>query len=231
MGGGADLRPLTGAQRGVWMAQTLAPESARFHTADAIELRGPVEVDRLAHAIRTVLDGAEALHARFLDTADGPRQALRPERDWPLERVDLRAESDPAAAADARMARDLRTPIDLATDRLFHAALLRTGDDTWTWYLRIHHIATDAYATALLIRRVADRYTAAVTGADEPPLALSPLESLLAVDAAYDGGDDHAADRAFWSERLAGHATPPTLGGAGGGGEPARAAIRVRDDA
>ncbi|MDO9356215.1 MAG: condensation domain-containing protein, partial [Solirubrobacteraceae bacterium] len=170
--------PLTGAQQGVWLAQALAPADPIYNTADAVELTGAVDEAALAAQIRHVLDGAEALHVVFVEGPSGPRQLTREDRDWPLPVLDLRGEADPRAAAEHFMQTDLRTPVDLARDRLFATALLRTGETAWTWYLRIHHIATDAYATALLMRRVAER---SVAGTDpKAPLNLAGIDALVA---------------------------------------------------
>lgn len=205
--------PLTGAQAGIWLAQQLAPGSPVYNTADAVELEGAFDESVIATSIRAVLDEAEALHARFLDTADGPVQVLQRARDWALPAVDLRGTPDPSAAADAWMADDLAQAVDLSAGPLFTAALLRTGDTAWTWYLRIHHIATDAYATALLMRRVAERVAA---GGGQPAPAPKPfgtIADLVDAEGAYRASEAFLADRAFWAARLAGHTAPATLAG------------------
>ncbi len=206
-----DGLPLTGAQQGVWFAQALAPDNPIFNTADAVEITGPVDELVLATEIRRVLDGAEALHVRFADRPDGPAQHPRSERDWPLPILDLRGHRDPGAAAIAFMETDLQAPVSLARDRLFASALMRTGDAAWTWYLRIHHIATDAYATALLMRRVAERYTADADPDRPAPLHLGSLQSLVDADREYHRSDAPESDRRYWRERLHGHTAPATL--------------------
>lgn len=223
--------PLTGAQAGIWLAQQLAPGSPVFNTADAVELVGPFDEAVVASSIRAVLDEAEALHARFVDSPDGPRQVLLASRDWPLPVVDLRADADPSAAAGAWMADDLARPADLATGPLFTSALLRTGDETWTWYLRIHHIATDAYATALLMRRVAERVAAGGVEPDPAPKPFGTVAELVDAEEAYRASDAYRSDRAFWADRLAGHTAPATLAGTSVGAVPSPVRAQVIVDA
>ena len=50
--------PLTTAQQGVWFAQQLDPHSTAFMTAERLELRGPVDDDALAAAIRAAVERA-----------------------------------------------------------------------------------------------------------------------------------------------------------------------------
>lgn len=209
--------PLTGAQAGIWLAQQLAPGSAVYNTADAVELSGPLDEAVVAASIRAVLDEAEALHARFVDGPDGPVQLLRDPTTtagaWDLPVLDLRGEVDPAGAAEAYLAADLARAVDLAVDPLFATALLRTGDEAWTWYLRIHHIATDAYATALLMRRVAERVAAGGATPEPAPKPFGTVQELVEAEAAYRASDGYLADRTFWADRLAGHVAPATLAG------------------
>jgi hypothetical protein len=127
------------------------------------------------------------------------------------------------------MATDLAAAADLASGPLFTTALLRTGDEAWTWYLRIHHIATDAYATALLMRRVAERVAAGGLEPDPAPKPFGTVAELVDAEDAYRASDAYLADRAFWAERLAGHAAPATLAGetAGASPDPVRAQVIV----
>ncbi len=81
---------LTAAQEGIWFAQQLDPGSAAFVTAEALELRGPVDLDLLARAIRTAVDEADGLHVRLVGDGPVPRQRPQTPGRWPLPVVDLR---------------------------------------------------------------------------------------------------------------------------------------------
>jgi hypothetical protein len=101
-----ELLELTGAQLGIWNAQWLEPDSPHYLVGDVVEIDGEqtLDVGALTEAVRRTLDEAETLHLRFHDTPDGPRQTLTDEPVAPPEVVDLRAESDPVAAAHAAVA-------------------------------------------------------------------------------------------------------------------------------
>ncbi|MYV68782.1 hypothetical protein GT043_23145, partial [Streptomyces sp. SID2131] len=88
--------PLTGGQSGIWLAQQIEPDGSAYHIAFVLRLRGDIDTDRLAAAVRRAVEEAESLHVRITDAgADGaPRQV--PVR-FPVDvaRVDLRGETDP----------------------------------------------------------------------------------------------------------------------------------------
>ncbi|MEK9520920.1 amino acid adenylation domain-containing protein [Streptomyces venezuelae] len=200
--------PVTGGQAGIWLAQQLEPDSSAYNIVFALHLRGAVDLDRLTAAVRQAVEEAECLHVRITPGDDGPRQTPRT-RPVPadLTVVDLREAADPEAAAAAWVAADRDQPVNLALDPLFAHALLRLADDRVVWSQRYHHIALDGMGVALITRRAGELYTAGDTAA---PSDWS-LSRLVAADRAYRASGLHAADRAWWLERMAGRTEPVRL--------------------
>ncbi|MBS7539011.1 amino acid adenylation domain-containing protein [Ancylobacter lacus] len=198
----ATLLPLAEAQEGLWFAQRRAPHDPLFNTGQYVELRGPLDRAAFAAAVNQALAEAEALALRFVDTSEGPRQAVDPARRPALVEVDLAAATDPFAAATARIATEMARPVDPLREALAATTLYRLGEGRHVWHLRIHHLAIDGYGILLLTRRVAELYNAAVAG--EPAGApLTPFAVALAEDAAYRAGPKREADAAFWRAAFA----------------------------
>ncbi|MFD8318723.1 amino acid adenylation domain-containing protein [Kitasatospora purpeofusca] len=212
--------PLLATQAAIWYAQALDPDSPVYNTGDAVEITGPLDAALFESALRRTVDEADALSAVVVaedpDTEDAdpaPRQRLAPGRPWTLHHLDLRAEVDPEAAAEAWMRADLARPVDLAEGPLFTQALIRLAEDRHWWYQRVHHLAVDAYALTLLTGRVAELYTALTAGTRPTDRTFATPAEVAAEEAAYRAGPEHAADRAFWRDRLAGADAPATLPG------------------
>ncbi|MEV6973095.1 amino acid adenylation domain-containing protein [Kitasatospora sp. NPDC093806] len=214
--------PLLATQAAIWYAQALDPDSPVYNTGDAVDITGPLDADLFEGALRQAVGEADALHAVVVaeDTESvteaetaAPRQRLTPGRPWPLHRLDLRADADPEAAAEAWMRADLARPVDLAEGPLFTQALIRLADDRHRWYQRVHHLAVDAYALTLLAGRVAELYTAHATGTRPTERTFATPAEVAAEEAAYRQGEDHRADREFWRARLTGADAPATLPG------------------
>jgi enterobactin synthetase component F len=200
-------RPLTEAQRGIWFAQQLDPASPAYVTADCVALDATVDPARLAAAVAAALAEAEGLHARLQGTdAFEPWQELVA-ADVSVPVLDVGDER----AAEAWMAADLARPIDLTSGALSRQAVLRLDDGRVWLYLAIHHLATDAYATSLLLRRAAQRYAGEAVARP-----FGGLDVLLDLDAEHRASERQAGDRAYWHAELAG------LGGAPALAEPTR---------
>ncbi|MET7425486.1 amino acid adenylation domain-containing protein, partial [Dactylosporangium sp. NPDC005555] len=192
--------PLTGAQAGVWFAQQIDATNPVFNTGAGIVIHGPVDPDRLAGATRRLVAEADVLRIRLVHDGDDVRQVVSAAPGPDLTVLDLRGETDPDAAADAWLRRDLRTLADLGTGPVYHQALLRVADDRSIWFQRCHHIAMDAYTFGLLARRLAALYTA---GQEAGPSPFRPLRDMVAEDAEYRASDAFEDDRRFWAEHLA----------------------------
>ncbi|MGX7674586.1 amino acid adenylation domain-containing protein [Plantactinospora sp. DSM 117369] len=201
--------PLSSAQSGIWFAQRLEPESAIYRASEYLEIHGAVDPEVFERALRTVVSEADALHVRFTETSDGPRQSVGSCPQWSLHQIDVSSAADPRAAAEEWMRADLTRPVDLTRGPLFTQALFAVAPDRWFWYHAYHHILIDGAGGALLERRVAEVYTALVQGRPVPP---SPFHSVLDLhreQQEYESSDAYQDDRRFWLERLAD--TPPPL--------------------
>lgn len=202
--------PLSAAQHGIWLGQQLDRHSPVYNAAECIEIQGPVDRALFESVLRQAVREAEALHSRFLHGEDGPRQILEPAQEWTLQAVDLRGSTDPWQAALEWMREELSWPVELSRGPLFAQALLQAAPDRFFWYQRVHHIALDGYGFSLLARRVAELYTAKVSGRPAPG-GFGPLRAVLDEDAAYFAGPQCALDRSFWMERFADRPTPVSL--------------------
>ncbi|MFJ5974622.1 amino acid adenylation domain-containing protein, partial [Streptomyces sp. NPDC093060] len=208
---GARKFPLTGAQAGVWFAQQMDPDSPIFRAAEYLEIHGPVDPQLFERALRRLVDEADALHVRFLETDDGPRQTVGPAPEWTLHVVDVSAAADPRQAAEEWMSRDLRRRVDLTRSPLFTQALFRAGEDRWFWYHAYHHILLDGVGASLLVRRAAHLYTALAGATDPGPSPFASVRVLLDDDAAYRASAAFDEDRAHWTERFADRPEPVAL--------------------
>ncbi|MFI2238203.1 non-ribosomal peptide synthase/polyketide synthase [Streptomyces chrestomyceticus] len=206
-------RPLSSAQRGIWFAQQLDPDSPSYHTAEYVEIEGPLDLPAFETAVRRAVTETDSLNVRFTDDGQGPCQTIQRGGTWSYRVFDVGAEPDPRAAAEAWMRAETDRPGGLEAGRTVTLALLRAGADRAFFYLRAHHLVTDGYMCALFTHRVAELYTALVTGAPQREDSSGSLDLLLADDAAYRESERFAQDRAHWLDRLAGRPEPVNLAG------------------
>ncbi|MEG8277164.1 amino acid adenylation domain-containing protein [Streptomyces sp. AHA2] len=205
-------RPLSGAQEGLWYAGRLAPDSAAYNTAEAVEIHGPLDTGLFETALRRTVGEADTFALRFAETDDGPRCHLAADADdWVLHRIDVSGTEDPEAAAWAHVRTDLAAPVDLEKGPLFAHTLLTLAPDRFLWLLRAHHILLDGYSYKLLGRRLADTYNALAEGREPEPCGFAPVSRLQTEEAAYRASEGYARDRGHWARRLSALPEPARL--------------------
>ncbi|HET6706130.1 condensation domain-containing protein, partial [Amycolatopsis sp.] len=214
--GGETRRPLSSAQLGIWYAQQLDPANPVHVVGEYADIPGELDVEAFRAAVTHTVGEAEALRTRFEDTAGGPRQRIVPHAEVPVPLIDVSAEPDPVAAAEARMREVLAGPMDLAARPPLRYALYRAGPRRHLWLQAYHHIALDGFGYDLVAKRVAEVYTELLAGRT-PGRVFGPLATLLDEDAEYLASPAHAEDRAYWLGRLAGTLPlPPAAPGPAG---------------
>ncbi|MFC9162401.1 amino acid adenylation domain-containing protein [Streptomyces fungicidicus] len=205
-------RPLSGAQEGLWYAGRLAPDSAAYNTAEAVEIHGPLDSALFETALRRVVTEADTFALRFADTDDGPRCHPAPEADdWTLNRADVSGAADPEVTAWEYVRADLATPVDPEKGPLFAHTLLTLAEDRHLWLLRAHHLLLDGYSYKLLGRRLAETYNALAEDREPEPCGFAPVRRLQEEEAAYLASERFARDRDHWARRLAGLPEPARL--------------------
>ncbi|GAA2265369.1 hypothetical protein GCM10010145_42900 [Streptomyces ruber] len=205
---------LSDAQLGIWLAERagLARPGA-YQQAEYLVLDGAVDTGLLAAAVTRTAADCEAVNVRVSGTADSsPVQRLVPGTEHTAEVVDLREAPDPDAAALEWMR--ARTAAAGGSDDgpLFLGAVLRVADDRSLLFHRVHHIALDGAGMALFAERVAEVYGCLLDGRAVPGSGWGGLDSLVRAEAAYRDSAEHAADRDWWRDRLAGRPDFLSLG-------------------
>ncbi|MGY2118654.1 amino acid adenylation domain-containing protein [Nocardia gipuzkoensis] len=196
--------PLTAAQRHVWVAQRFDDTGRRFGVGGYVHIHGTVDEDAFEGALRLVVAGAETMRVRFdTDAAGEVVQIVEDVTDWPLHRHSFRDCADPRGEAVRFMYAELDRPFDLRRAPLFEHHLIDLGADGTAWFLRSHHTVLDGAASAAMITRVADTYTALVAGRPVVESVFDRVADLVAEDIRYRESARFADDRRFWAQRLA----------------------------
>jgi len=148
----SDRRPdLTRTQAQIWTSQRLHPTAPLANMADRIRLAGAIDPDRLTRAFDTVVRATDVLRM-VVDEGAEPQAHILAAPPRRTEVIEV-----PANEAEAWARARVEQPID-ATVCVYDSVLLRHAEDDWTWWLDLHHVATDASSSALVFRAAALAY-------------------------------------------------------------------------
>ncbi|HEX2569781.1 MAG TPA: non-ribosomal peptide synthase/polyketide synthase [Polyangia bacterium] len=183
--------PLSFAQQRLWFLDQLEPGSPFYNIPVAVRLTGALDGDALERSFAALVRRHEALRTHF-ELRDGqPVQAVAPELELGLTRIDLQALPAEEREARARsLAREeaLR-PFDLGRGPLLRVQLLRLGPEDHLLLVTLHHIISDGWSMGILVRELGALYQHFSEGR---PAQTSPLPELPIQYA------DHAAWQRQW---------------------------------
>ena len=185
-----DEIPLAPGQARWWFLDRLGADPRAALITAALDLRGPLDIARLARAFADIARRHQPLRTAIVSHQGIPRAVLRPvPAPWPLPVTD--AADD--ATADA-MAREIAArPIDLADGLNLRTALLRQAPDHHRLVVVLHHAAADGWSLGVLLHELQVLYD----GGTLPPLRRSYAEVM------QDQGRVRTADLDAWRKRLA----------------------------
>jgi amino acid adenylation domain-containing protein/thioester reductase-like protein len=206
-GGDATAHAVSHAQRRLWFLDRLQPGTSQYNLPAAVRIRERLDVEAMDRAVRELARRHEPLRTVFRTLDGEPVQVVLPPSAAPLPVRDL---SHLPPDEREREMRDVleaegRRPFDLAAGPLFRPHLVRLADDDWALALDVHHVVSDAWSHAVLLRELPALYRAFAAG-EVSPLAEPAVRyaDWTAWQNAALEGDAFAADVAWWREALAG---------------------------
>ncbi|WP_161893844.1 non-ribosomal peptide synthetase [Gordonia spumicola] len=204
---GAGPVPVSGAQRSMWLVNSVDRTSSAYNIALALRLEGPLDTGAMRGALDDVLARHEALRTVYPLVDTDPVQAVVPRAEAAARvEFDVRDAGDDLPGAIAAVT---GRGFDLAADLPLRAALLRTGDDH-VLVLSIHHISADGASMAPLAVDMMTAYAARVSGTaptwHELPIQYSDFADWQARRLAAVGADGRTLEQRqldFWRDALA----------------------------
>jgi phthiocerol/phenolphthiocerol synthesis type-I polyketide synthase E len=216
--GGVTLRApdeplvLSYGQLRLWVLDQLLPGTPYYNMPGTLRLRGSLDGAAFQRALQTIVDRHEVLRTTFTLAAGEPIQVIVPRLAFELPLIDLTdlPEAERERTAMAAAAGEAARPFDLVQGPLIRAVLLRLSPEDHLVALTLHHIVSDGWSMAIIIRELAAIYNAFVSGSESP---LPPLPVQYADYAIYQRSwlDSGVMTKqlAYWTEHFA--EMPPSL--------------------
>jgi hypothetical protein len=203
--------PLSALQQRLWFLCTSYQGTSSPVVYLAHRLRGPIDLDALAGALRDTADRQESMRTRIVESAaGGPVVVVDPPGGLEVEHLDL--SHLPAGERDERVLALInewaRMLFELRGGSLVRARIVRMGEDDHVLSVVLHHIIADGQSTTVLAREIGAHYRARTTGT-APALPDLPLQypdfGLWQARGNGLGGPDGLE---YWRQRLAGLPVP-----------------------
>jgi amino acid adenylation domain-containing protein len=172
-----NIFPVSFAQQRLWFLDQFAPGNPFYNLFSAWRLTGSLSRPALARSLNELVRRHEILRTRFVTTDGRPAQAIIPMLTLALRLFDLGALPQPQREPlMQRLGREeAQRPFDLTRVPLLRVTLVQLAAHDHVLFLTIHHIISDGWSTALIVRELATLYEAFAEGRPSP-LADLPIQ-------------------------------------------------------
>ena len=194
-------------QEALWFLDRLLGPSSLYNESLAVRLLGTLDIGALERSLQALADRHACLRTS-LDLQAGQLVQIEHAHiaiDLPVRGIE---DAEPAPREQALhqiLQREAGRPFNLTRAPLLRARLLRLDQQHHALVLVIHHIVSDGWSLAVLVRELGALYAALVSG---KPGALAPLPIRFSDFVAWQrgrvAGPDGARQLQYWRTRLAG---------------------------
>jgi amino acid adenylation domain-containing protein len=157
---------LSSAQRGLWLAYTLRPEThADYNLSLTMRMRPAIEPERLRRALERLASNHPMLRARFCEIDGQPMQKIHSSPIAALRVVEVvNLDSEEVAALERA---DRMRPIDVTTEPPFRATLYTAGTHECVMGLVFDHLVADGWSLFQLTQELGEIIETGGTAAAE----------------------------------------------------------------
>ena len=202
--------PLSFAQQRLWFLEQLQPDTSTYILANAVPMRGPVDVKVLEQALNEIARRHEITRTVFPIIEGSPVQVIVEPGLLQLPFVDLTGLPEPERQRQiVRLINEIRRPFDLQRGPLLRVTLLRFSEEQHVLYIALHHIIADGWSLGILARELDSLYGAFSVG-EPSPLPEPPIQygDFALWQREWLRSDVMAGQLAYWKKQLTG---APTL--------------------
>ncbi|GHO80001.1 hypothetical protein KSD_77720 [Ktedonobacter sp. SOSP1-85] len=175
--------PLSFAQQRLWFLSQLAPESSAYTIPFTVSFQGQLDQRALQLSLEQVIQRHEVLRTTFHQQAGEPFQVIAPRAKVQIALVDLQALplAQRQREAQTLSAQEVSVPFDLEKGPLLRCRLLRLDEQDHWLQLSMHHIISDGWSSAILVRELTSLYQGLHTGSEVvlPPLPIQYADYAL----------------------------------------------------
>ena len=199
--------PASFAQQRLWFLDQLVDNKALYNMPAALRLRGQLDVEAMEQSLVEIVARHEALRTTFEVIDEELMQLIHAEGTVALPLIDLQAVDATVREQEiTRLANEeAQFAFDLVRGPLLRTTLLKVDEQEHVLLVTMHHIISDGWSTAILIRELSALYAAFQSG-EPSPLPELPLQygDYAESQLEWMSGELLEEQLAYWQKQLAG---------------------------
>ena len=201
------IAPLSFAQQRLWFLQQLEQGTPAYNVYGAVKLEGHLAFTALRHSLQEIVNRHEILRTRFVIDKGEPWQAISDHCQIEIPVINL-STLDPVDREERTLQlamEEAHTAFDLEQGPLLRVKLLKQDEQQHVLLVTMHHIISDGWSIAVLVRELGAFYQAYIQGR-EAELPKLPIQygDYAEWQREYLQGEVLEQQLSYWRERLKG---------------------------
>ena len=191
--------PLTKSQSALWAGQRLHPDVPLHNVVYTFAINGPIDKIIFEKSFQKVIDSTDALRTVFSEEQGIPSQHLVDTIDFSLEFIDFTHNSKDEELKDWLHERTLLL-MDISK-QVFDIVLLKTAPNTYVWFLKLHHLVTDAISNVILYNRMNSFYQNEISGTFSIPGNFPSFQDYIQLEQSQKSEEKDIIQQNYWKEK------------------------------
>ncbi|RBL90135.1 non-ribosomal peptide synthase/polyketide synthase [Chitinophaga flava] len=194
--------PLSFSQERLWFIDQLEG-SVQYHIPVVLRLKGALNKVALTAALQGIVNRHEILRT-VIEQDDGQAwQRIQDKDSWQLHITDEPVFREDPLALSSMVQSLVHAPFDLSRDHMLRAHLIMLSEEEHLLVTVVHHIASDGWSSAVIVKELVALYTAAIRN-EAVSLPLLPLQyaDYAIWQRRYLSDDVLAVQLEYWKEKL-----------------------------
>ncbi|MCA1579632.1 MAG: amino acid adenylation domain-containing protein, partial [Acidobacteria bacterium] len=199
--------PVSFAQQRLWFIDQLEPGTTIYNKANAVRLKGQLNVRALEATFSELFRRHEILRTVFINNYGQPMQVVNAPQPVTLSPIDFsgREKSDREMLVQYLINEEAAQPFDLLRGPVARVNLFRLAPDDHVAIFTMHHIISDGWSIGVMIREVAQLYSAYSSGKESPLKELPIQYADFAIwQREWLQGEELERQLRYWKEQLRG---------------------------
>ncbi|MEZ2336291.1 condensation domain-containing protein, partial [Mucilaginibacter sp. RCC_168] len=200
---------LSHSQRRMWIIGQLERGMGKtaYNISGCYAFEGHLDLNSLERALQAVMMRHESLRTVFITVNGEPRQRILSAEEFgdALNYEDLSGMDGSGDEVSSRVQSAAESGFDLSTGPLVRAYLLKVSAERYVFLLTLHHIISDGWSMAVLVRELLQLYNSYSSGIEDP---LPPLRIHYRDYASWQNGllseGGLESSRRYWHDQLGG---------------------------
>jgi amino acid adenylation domain-containing protein/thioester reductase-like protein len=194
------LYPLTHPQKSIWYTEKMYPNTSIGNIAGTIRLKGSIDYAALEKAFNIFLKKNDGIRMRITEVNGEPMQYVSDFQYYKPVFIDFSAK--PIESLFQWDGEATQKPFKLINSDLFYFALIKTSDFDGGFFIKIHHLACDAWTISAAVNQILEAYSQILNGLEINQESNPSYIEYIASENEYKESERFIKDKEFWNDKF-----------------------------